>query len=142
MVLKKTLIISLLCVAVNLRGAVHDISHETKACALNQPEEIVQGFIYGDAKVISNYFNTSVELIFSEKQGVYSKAQAEQMLKTFFSDNASTNKKFNYKQLHSSPNRDNVQYYIGELNTGKGSYRVTIHMKDQRITQLRIESND
>ena len=118
---------------VNLRGGVH----EAKA---NQPDEIIQAFINGDAKVIGNYFNTSVELIFSEKQGVYSKAQAEQMLRTFFSDN-SANRKFTYKQLHAS-NKDNAQYYIGELHTGKGSYRVTIYMKGQRIHQLRIESND
>ena len=139
MILKKILIISSLCVVVNLRSA----EHEAKAPALNLPDEIVQAFINGDAKVIGNYFNTSVELIFSENQGVYSKAQAEQMLKTFFNNNASANKKFIYKHQHSSTNRDNIQYHIGQLmNTGKGSYRVTIHMKDQRITQLRIESND
>jgi len=135
MIFKKILIISSLCVLVNLRG-------EAKASALNLPDEIVQAFINGDAKVIGNYFNTSVELIFSENQGVYSKAQAEQMLKTFFSTNTSANRKFTFKHLHSSTNRDNIQYHIGQLNTGKGSYRVTIHIKDQRITQMRIESND
>ena len=46
-----------------------------------------------------------------------------------------------FKQLHKA-DRDNVQYYIGELHTGKGSYRVTIYMKDQRIHQMKIESND
>ena len=132
---KKILIISLLCVAVNLRN-------EAMSSALNLPDEIVQAFVNGDAKVISKYFNTSVELIFSENQGVYSKAQAEQMLKTFFSNNASANRKFTFKHLHSSTNRDNIQYHIGQLDTGKGSYRVTIHIKDQRITQMRIESND
>ena len=139
MVFNKILIISSLCIVVNLWGAVH----EAKVNSLNLPGEIVQAFINGDAKVIGNYFNTSVELIFSENQGVYSKAQAEQILKTFFSNNASANRKFTFKNLHSSsPNRENIQYYIGELNTGKGLYRVTIHMKAQRITQMRIESND
>ena len=138
MIVKKILIISSLYVVVNLQGAVC----ETKSSALNLPDEIVQGFVDGDAKVISKYFNTSVELIFSEAQGVYSKAQAEQILKTFFCNNASSNGKFTYKHLHSSTNRDNIQYHIGQLNTGKGSYRVTIHIKDQRITQMRIESND
>jgi len=142
MVFKKILIISSLCVVANLRGVVHETVYEAESYALNQPAEIVQAFINGDAKVISGYFNTSVELIFSEKQGVYGKAQAEQILKNFFSDNAYANKKFTYKQLHSSPNRDNAQYHIGELHTGKGSYRVTIIMKNQRIHQLRIESND
>jgi len=128
--------------SVHLRGAVYETIHEPQGRVLNQPEEIVQAFINGDAKVIGNYFNTSVELIFSERQGVYGKAQAEQMLKTFFSENVSANRKFVYKPVHSSPNRDNAQFYIGELNTGKGSYRVTIYMKDQRIHLLKIESND
>ena len=135
---KKILIISSLYVVANLHGAVC----ESKPSALSLPDEIVQGFVDGDAKVISKYFNTSVELIFSENQGVYSKAQAEQMLKNFFCNNASSSGKFTYKHLHSSTNRDNIQYYIGQLHTGKGSYRVTIHIKDQRITQMRIESND
>jgi len=137
MVVKKILIISLLCIAAPLRTVVY----EAKPHTLNLPDEIVQGFINGDAKIISKYFNTSVELIFNETQGVYGRAQAEQMLRTFFSNNASANRKFTYKQLHAST-KDNAQFYIGELNTGKGSYRVTIYMKSQRIHQLRIESND
>ena len=102
MVFYKILIIISLCTVLNLRGTVHETVHEAKEHVLNQPEEVVQAFINGDAKAISYYFNTSVELIFSERQGVYGKAQAEQMLKNFFSDNASVNRKFSYKQLHAS----------------------------------------
>ena len=109
---------------------------------LNQSDELVQGFINGDAKVIGSFFNSMVDLIFSERQGIYAKEQAIQMLKNFFNENVSATGKFTYKLVHSSPNRDNAQFYIGELNTGKGSYRVTIFMKNQRIHQLRIESND
>lgn len=137
MIIKKILIISFLCTVVNLSGTVH----EEKTYAMNLPNEIVQALTNGDAKAISNYFNTSVELIFSEKQAVYGKAQAEQILKNFFTNNASANGKFSYKTLH-TVNRDNAQVYIGELHTGKDSYRVTIYMKDQRIHQMRIESND
>jgi hypothetical protein len=137
MILKKILIISSLCVAVGLRGAVHEAKMLASA---KLPDEIVQALTCCDAKTISKYFNSSVELIFSESQGVYGKSQAEQILKTFFSNNASANGKFNYKELHAS-DRDNAQYYIGELH-GKGLYRVYIYMKDQRIHQMRIESND
>ena len=61
MVFRKILIISSLCVVANLRGVVHETVYEAKSYALNQPAEIVQAFINGDAKVISGYFNTSVE---------------------------------------------------------------------------------
>ena len=141
MILKKALIISSLCFAVSLRGAVYEMNHESDAHMFNLPVEIVQALKSGDSKVISKYFNSSVELIFSESQGVYGKAQAEQILKTFFSNNASANGVFSYNHLHGT-NKDNAQYYIGELNTGKGLYRVYIYMKDQRIHQMRIESND
>ena len=134
MIVKKILIISLLCTVVGLRG-------ETGAQTLNLPDEIIQAFADGDAKVISKYFNSSVELIFSESQNVYGKAQAEQILKNFFNNNATTNRKFNYKPLHSN-GKDNAQSFIGVLHTGKGTYRVNIYMIDQRIHIMRIENND
>ena len=141
MMLKKRLIISCLCFAVSLSGAVYETIRKSDAHMFNLPDEIIQALKSGDSKVISKYFNSSVELIFSESQGVYGKAQAEQILKTFFNNNASANGIFNYNHLHGT-NKDNAQYYIGELHTGKGLYRVYIYMKDQRIHQMRIESND
>jgi len=137
MVIKQILIISSLCIV----GLTNSPNHATNFNSMNLPNEIVQALTNGDAKVFSNFFNTSVELIINDSQAVYGKAQAEQILKTFFNNNASTSGKFSYKQLHKG-DRDNVQFYIGELHTGKGSYRVTINMKDQRIHQMRIESND
>jgi hypothetical protein len=124
-----------------LNSAFHETIHEADLHLLNLPNEIVQALSNGDAKSISNYFNTFVELNISENQAVYGKAQAEQILRNFFNNNASANRKFNYKPLH-DVTRDNTQVYIGELHTGKGSYRVTIYIKDQRIYQMRIESND
>ena len=138
----KTLIISSLFTVVNLQDTVHEtFIHDPNINLSKLPKEIVQGFVNGDAKVVGRHFNLSVELIFNESQGVYGKAQAEQILRIFFINNASVNGKFNYKPLHGSE-RDNAQYYIGELLTGKGLYRVTIYMKDQLIHRMRIESND
>ena len=131
MIFKQILIISLFCITAHLKGAAKS----------QLPNEIVQALTKGDAKAISSYFNTSVELIYSERQAVYGKAQAEQILRTFFNDNAAPNREFNYKPLHTGI-RDNAQFCIGELHTGKGSYRVTILLKDQRILQMKIESND
>ena len=141
--LKKIWIISLLCAAISLRCVAHEISHKADA-VLNLPQEIVQALNEGNAKVISKYFNSSVELIFSENRGVYSKTQAEQILKNFFTNNAAANGKFEYIHRHTSDRKDkeNVQYYIGELRTGKGRYRIHIFMKEQRIYEMRIESND
>lgn len=141
MISKKVLIISFLYAVVNIHATVRETVHETDSFFLNLLPEIVQALTNGDAKALSNYFNTSVELIFSDNQNVYGKAQAEQILKNFFNRNASTGGKFIYKPLHNGI-RDNAHYYIGELSTGRGSYRVTIYMKDQRIHLMKIESND
>ena len=134
MVIKQILIISSLCVV----GHLYSTVHETNIKSMNLPNEIVQALTNGDARAFSNFFNTSVELSINDNQAVYGKAQAEQILKSFFNNNGSTSGKFNFKQLHKG-DRDNVQFYIGELHTGKGTYRVTINMKDQRIHQIRIE---
>ena len=141
MILKKVLIISFICIVACLPHAACEEIHNADTHIFNLPGEIVQALRSGDSKVISKYFNSSVELIFSESQGVYGKAQAEQILKTFFNNNASANGEFTYTHLHDT-NKDNAKYYIGELRTGKGLYRVYIYMKDQRIHQMRIESND
>jgi hypothetical protein len=138
--LKKILTISLLC---TVWYAVRGTSREVKAEDL--PQEIVQALNSGDAKVIAKYFNSSVELIFSDKRDVYAKAHAEQVLKNFFTNNPVDTGagKVNYTHRHTSGvGKENVRNYIGELRTGKGTFRIHIFMKDQRIYEMRIENND
>ena len=127
--IRKILIIGLLCAYIDI----------TEVCAFNLPIDIVKALENRDAKSVSKYFNSSIELNFTESQGIYGKAQAEQILKNFFDSNCS--EKVTYTHLHTLP-KDNAQFYIGELNSGKGLYRVYIHMKDRYIHQMRIESND
>ena len=129
MLYKKSLIISLLYVSFGV----------LQVKALELPDGIVQALETGNAKNMSKYFNSSVELIFSQSQGVYAKSQAEKILKNFF-DNVGPLK---YRHIHHTSSKDNTQYsYIGQLDTNKGTYRVNIYMKNQCIHQMRIESND
>jgi hypothetical protein len=129
---KKFIIVSLLFIC---------IEKET-IFALNLPQEIAQALESGDAKSVSKYFNTSVELIFSESQGVFGKNQAEQILRAFFEKNTGRSERFKYNHLHTNNAKGNVQSYVGELFTHKGVYRVTIFMKDKQIHLMRLESND
>jgi hypothetical protein len=126
----KIIIISLLCVCIDAASPVY---------AFDMPDEIVQALESGDAKGISKYFDASVELIFSQNRNVYGKSQAEQILKNFFDKNRTGD--FKYKHLHTN-DKDNTQNYIGQLLTGKGTYRIYILMKDRYINQMRIENND
>ena len=141
MIFQKILVIASLCSVMNIGSAECKNIPDSVNYAFNLPNEIVKALVNGDAKAVGKHFNLSVELIFSENQGVYGKSQAELILRNFFNNNASPTGKFNYKHLHGSE-RDNAQYYIGELHTGKGLYRVTLYMKDQLIYRVRIESND
>ena len=125
----------------NYRGEARSAVDEKMAQGSRLPEEIVQALVNGDVKTLGRFFDASVDLSLNSNQGVYAKSQAEQILKTFFSDNAPAGGKFTYKHL-TSYNKDNVQYYIGELHTGKGLYRLTVFMKDKSIHRMRIESNE
>ena len=129
MIYRKVVIISLLYAFVGVMPA--------KAC--NLPDEIVRALENGEAKSVGKYFNSSVELILPSNQGVYGKAQAEQILKNFFEGNSPGN--FKYKHLQTI-NKENTQFYIGQLYTGKGIYRIYVYIKDRFIHQMRVESND
>jgi len=137
MFFKKALIITFLCALVVLPSAAHKTEEDVQSLY----DDIVQGFTNVDARLISKHFNASVELIINKSSGIYGKAQAEQMLRTFFNNNASPTGKFNYKHLHDSE-RDNIQYSIGELHTGRDLYRITLYIKDSLIHRMNIESND
>ncbi len=99
---------------------------------------IVKAIESGDAKVLSGYFNSNVELAIQEMEGIYSKDQAELILKNFFTSHKPTG----FVILHRG-GKDSSKYAIGSLSTPTKNYRVTIliKMKDEGpyIHQLRIE---
>ncbi|MBB2145519.1 DUF4783 domain-containing protein [Pedobacter sp. LMG 31464] len=97
-------------------------------------------FKVGNSKEIAKNFAGSVELIIIDQEDVYSKAQAEQILRDFFVKN-SPNKIAIVHRLSTNPN-----YRLGifSLGTKTGKFRVTITLKKNvanafLITELRIE---
>ncbi|MFD0940687.1 DUF4783 domain-containing protein [Pedobacter boryungensis] len=97
-------------------------------------------FKLGNSKEIAKSFAASVELIIIDQEDVYSKAQAEQILKDFFVKNP-PNKSSIIHRLSTNPN-----YRLGifSVNTKTGKFRVTITLKKNTaniflITELRIE---
>jgi len=102
---------------------------------------IVSGFKTGNALKIALYFGDNVDLSITGKANLYSKSQAQQILKTFFTENKSDQ----FKIIHKK-NTDSGEYFIGELTTtAKKSFRVTINSKMNKgkktITSLTIEEN-
>jgi hypothetical protein len=127
--MKKGLLISLVLVLLSF-----------KAYTENIPAELITAFKNGDATKLAEYFNKSVELTLFDKEEIYSKTQAEMIMRDFFKQHPPTQ----FKILHQG-GKDNSKYAIGNLNCGITSYRITFLLKIEDgnlyIHQLRIENN-
>jgi len=83
------------------------------------PPDIKKAIISGDSKQLATHFNQSVELLIKNKEDVYSKAQAELILKDFFKKNTPSN-----FIVEIEGESDGIKYTIGNLNTSQGKFRV------------------
>jgi hypothetical protein len=110
---------------------------------LTVPEEIYSAIKVGNSKVLAKYFNANVELVILDKEGVYSKTQAELILRDFFSKNIPSNL---VKRHEGKSGKEASKYVICTLTTAKGQYRVYFVMKSNNgeftIHQFRIENDN
>jgi hypothetical protein len=101
------------------------------------PKDIITSLETGNSKVLANYFNENVELVVLDKDNVYSKAQARQIVNNFFRSN--TPESFNV--IHQGGKE--AKYVIGNLKTNNGTFRIYFLLKKNNskdyIHQLRIE---
>lgn len=95
----------------------------------------------GNFKTIASYFNSSVELNIPGADGLYSKAQAELLMKDFFAKNTPRN----FSVKHDGVSQDGSKYSIGALETSAGTYRTYYYLKNTSgtflIKELRIEKD-
>jgi hypothetical protein len=107
------------------------------------PDEIYSAIKAGNAKVLAKYFDTNVELVILDKEGVYSKTQAELILRDFFSKNTPSNL---IKRHEGKSGKEASKYVICTLSTSKGQYRIYFVMKNNgsefTIHQFRIENDN
>lgn len=107
------------------------------------PKGIVLAFNAGNAKELAKYFNSTIELVIDDKEGVYSKLQAEQIVKDFFMKNTPASE--GLILLHEG-GKEASKYAIGNFYTKNGVYRVSFLIKTvdnvPTIHQLRIEENN
>lgn len=93
----------------------------------------------GNSTELSKYFDENVELTLPDKSDSYSKAQAQLIVKDFFSNNGV--KGFDLKHKGESPGG---HYCIGTLQTGAGNYRTNVFMKTKNgrevIKEIRFQS--
>ena len=102
------------------------------------PDEVVLSLKTGNASKLSEYFNQNIEMVVLERDDVYSKAQAQQIVATFFNQY----KAKGFTIIHQG-GKEGARYAIGSLITNKGTFRVYFLVKDAGdkayIHQLRIE---
>lgn len=96
----------------------------------------------GNAKGLSAYFTGNIDLGVEDNEDVYSRTQAEMILKNFFAKNVPSN----FTIIHKGSSTMKVAYRIGTLKTKNGKeFRVTFNMKEvagkYQIHQMQIEEN-
>ena len=105
------------------------------------PQAMLDALKSGNTVQLSGYFNTSIELAIPGKEDIYSKQQAELIIKDFFAKHVPSN----FMILHKG-GKEGSQYAIGNLTTSTGNYRVTILIKQKDnkpyIHQLRFEEEN
>ncbi|HXH17863.1 MAG TPA: DUF4783 domain-containing protein [Chitinophagales bacterium] len=107
----------------------------------NDLERIGLAIQTGNAKELAKYFDNTVEITILEKEETYSKAQAEMVLRDFFTKNRPAS----FKIIHHGTSGQGSQYGIGTLITDKGTFRTYIYLKQKGmasfIEELRFESD-
>lgn len=95
----------------------------------------------GNASELSQFMNSTIELLLLDKEDFYKKNVAEAILKDFFQEYQT--KDFTIR--HQGAKND-AQYAIGNLRTEKGDFRVYFLLKkvnrDLLIHQIRIEPDN
>ena len=102
-------------------------------------DEISNFFKAGNSKEIGKNFSSSVALSIIHEEDVYSKIQAEQILKDFFSKHTPTQSIV----LHLINTNPNMRFGILSVTTRNGKFRISITSKKINnsflITELRID---
>jgi hypothetical protein len=128
-------LIWMLALLLSMMAAPLDVAAQQNADLGNVSRSIQKG----DAKALSRYFDSSVEITIVDKEGTYSKSQAEVVVKTFFDQHSPQS----FKVVHQGSSGGNSKYVIGKLETSQGRYRTYLYVKlkdgSPMIQQLRFE---
>jgi uncharacterized protein YycO len=104
-------------------------------------DKVVLALKTGNSRDLAMHFIPNIDLTIKETADVYSKAQAEQILRKFFNDHPPVDLVIE----HSGVSKFGDKYFIGILRTRSGYFRVTFFLKkmddDFQVKQLRIENS-
>jgi len=102
-------------------------------------DDVISAMKAGNVASVSKYFNNNVELTIIDNEGVYSKQQAEIILKTFFAQYPAKNVSIQHK----GASAQGAKYAIAQYESASVKFRTYIFMKDSGsgllIHEMRIE---
>ncbi|MCE3226946.1 MAG: hypothetical protein K0S32_1497 [Bacteroidetes bacterium] len=101
-------------------------------------DEIVAALKQGKSAEIAKYFAEKVSVKIANQEDVLSKSQAEANIKYFFEKH--TVKSFS--SSHVSSMNNSSQYITGTLETSNGKFRVSILIRNNLISQFRLENDN
>ncbi|HQV50688.1 MAG: DUF4783 domain-containing protein [Flavobacteriales bacterium] len=102
-------------------------------------DKVVQAMKTGNSKDLADHFIPNLDLTVLDASDVYSKAQAEQILRKFFNEHPPLDLAIE----HSGVSKFGDKYFIGILKTKDAQFRTTFFLKktgeEFQVKQLRIE---
>jgi len=103
--------------------------------------EIDRAMKEGDAGMLVQYFGSSVDIMINNAQSTYSPAQAEMVLRKFFTKNSVRNFEL---ENSGKVNSSNGVFWVGTLLTVKGSFKVFFYLKpkDNKLILQRISLSE
>lgn len=102
-------------------------------------DSIANAIRSGNSKEVAKFFDSSVEITILDKESVYSKVQAEMVLRDFFSKNPVQS----FEVVHRGNSGEGSFYGIGPLKSSNQSFRVYFYVKQKgsasAIQEMRFE---
>lgn len=105
----------------------------------DQFDDMANAMKAGQVSGITQYFSNSVELTLLENEGIYSKQQAEQMLKSFLNQHPAKLVSIQ----HRGSSGQGAKYAIINYEAGNGKFRTYVFMKDYgrglQVNEFKLE---
>jgi hypothetical protein len=116
-----------------LTAVLLTLSISAAVASLDIFDDIANSLRSGDAKAVSRFFGNTVDLTIINQEEVYSKMQAEQILRDFFNKNTPRS----FTIIHQGLSKEGARYAIGNLVTSQGvTYRTYFFVKTQGGTAV------
>ncbi len=90
-------------------------------------DDVTVAFKNADQRLLSKYFSNKIEITLLDQSNVFSKSQAELVMKDFFSKYDPIDFQILYKN---NPNSDAARFAIGQLDTRAGKFRIYFIIKN------------